>query len=184
MAWVYGLVTFIVGGGIIFWRWSGRWSHFFDTDGKAVRRWRDPSVGDIEAVNQPPASLLPAAYGVMRRFEMRPEDFAVAIIDLARRGYLQIEQIASPNDRGRGGEWALTRKPLSETMIADLARFEKILISRVFSDDKSVRLSSLRRVLGPAFVDVQNALYEELVKSDLFREEPLDIKVSWRRGAS
>lgn len=183
MAFVYGLVAFAVGAGIVVWRWVGRRNEYFDEAGAVVRRWRGPNFDALEPSDRVP-SYSPGLFGVLRRHEMKPEDVAVLILDLAQRGYLQIEQISVPDAKGRGGEWSLLRRPLSESRIKALTRYETVLISRMFGEGKTVRLGDLRRGFGPIFVAVQNALYADLVKRGAFHVEPLDVKVSWRRAAS
>src|SRR5690625_453773 len=184
MAWICALATFTVGALIVAWRWAGRRNEYLLPDGSTARRWRGPQ-GDGEAVrDQPPSKIDAGFYQVLNRYEVRPADVSVLIIDLARRGFLQIEQIAAPDARGRGGEWSLSRTDTTKEQREQLKKFEHVLLQRLFSGEESVRVNALRRSFGPHFVAVQNEIYRYVVEAGLFRAEPLDIKVSWRRGAS
>src|SRR5690625_775540 len=184
MAWIYALATFTVGALIGAWRWAGRRNEYLLPDGSTARRWRAPN-GNAEAVrDRPPSKIDAGFYEVLNRYEVRPSDVSVLIIDLARRGFLQIEQIAAPDARGRGGEWSLTRKRTTKEQRAGFKKVENVLLQRLFAGAESVRVNGLRRPVGPHFVAVQNEIYRYVVSRGLFRAEPLDIKVSWRRGAS
>src|SRR5690625_4395434 len=154
MAWICALATFTVGALIVAWRWAGRRNEYLLPDGSTARRWRGPQ-GDGEAVrDQPPSKIDAGFYQVLNRYEVRPADVSVLIIDLARRGFLQIEQIAAPDARGRGGEWSLTRKRTTKEQRAGLKKFENVLLQRLFAGGESVRVNGVRGSFGPNLVAV------------------------------
>src|SRR5690625_279621 len=184
MAWVLGLATFTVGAAVLAWFWAQRRNEYFDADGNSVKRWKAPQLAADAARNTPPNGIDASFYQVLNRYEVRATDVAALIIDLARRGYLRIEQDAKPDARGRGGEWSLNRHRVAKEKAGELHTFERVLLRRLFAEKEAVRVNALRRSFGPNFVAVQNEIYQHVTERGLFRDEPLDVKVAWRRRSS
>jgi len=184
MAWLIGLATFLVGALIVGGLWATWRNEYTTAAGISAKRWRAPRSDSPASRNEPPADVDAGFYQVLRRYEVRAEDVAALIVDLAQRGFLRIEQVMKPDARGRGGEWALIRRKASKEQFATLRSFERGLLNRVFADNTTVRVNSLRRSFGPDYVAVQNEIYRYLVEQKFFRRNPLEAKISWRRAAS
>lgn len=183
MAWLIGLATFLAGALILGGLWATGRNEYTTAAGIPAKRWRAPR-SDSPPRNESPADVDAGFYEVLRRYEVRAEDVAALIVDLAQRGCLRIEQVMKPDARGRGGEWALIRRKVSKEQSATLRSFERSLLNRVFADNTTVRVNSLRRTFGPDYVAVQNEIYRYLVEEKFFRRDPMEAKISWRRAAS
>jgi Predicted membrane protein len=153
---------------------------------------RDPKgdVGVTSAWFDPPKTpdgkrfLTPAEVGVLGDETVDLKDVSSTIVDLARRGYLRIEE------RKKGEFWLV--KNLSKTqeilkqvqddsksknpkLINDeLLPFEKILLDKFFKGKTEINLK--KEELYQEVEEVKKAIYEQVVATDLFPENPEKIR--------
>ena len=162
-------------------------------------RWfkygRDPKgvVGVTRAWFDPPKTadgkrfLTPAEVGVLGDEKVDLKDVSSTIVDLARRGYLRIEE------RKKGEFWLVknptkTQEILKEAsppirrvkddidnknkkLIADkLLPFEKILLDKFFKSKTEINLK--KEKLYKEVEEVKKAIYEQVVTAGLFPENP------------
>lgn len=140
-------------------------------------RGRDPRVGPVpEHLPDLPSDLPPAMVGTLldERAEMR--DILSTLIDLARRGYLVIEE-----DRERtlfivNTEFTFkrTNKPLD-----DLRPFEMRLIRAIFSNSDERSLDSLKNKFYRHIPKLKEDLYFGLVSAGLFPRSPETTRNLW-----
>ncbi len=143
---------------------------------KIVYKWfkygRDPkgTVGETKAWFDPPKSpksnrfLTPAEVGTLGDESADLKDITATIIDLARRGYLRIEE------RKKSDFFFIKTK--SEDI--SLLPFEKKLVNGLFEAGKTIRLKD--EELYETVEDVKKDLYEDVVNEGLFPKNPQSIR--------
>ncbi len=142
--------------------------------GSAILLWylfgRDPTVGAVpEFIPQPPDKLPAGVVGVLVDEYADLRDITTAtLLDLARRGYLQI--ITMPSDT------AVRLLKSADEIAQELRPYEVKLLRIIFSSelkkDKLVELSSLQNTFFTHLKELQDALYKEVVKLGLFPVSP------------
>jgi len=112
--------------------------------------------GEVEARSTPPAGVSPGLAGVVIDGSADGRDIAAMILDLARRGWLQLAQVGGTNSAD--GDWAITRvdQPLDATLdlnevhlITNLAP-PGVIIACAYLTSVIVRGGTPRTALGTA----------------------------------
>lgn len=142
-------------------------------------RGRDPVVGPVpEQISQKPDDLQPGLLGSLIDEKADMQDIVATIVDLARRGYMTIEEKEEKGFFGLGSTdfvYHRTSKPDS-----DLLDYEKRILRGVFGSSRKRReLSDLRNKFYKHLPKIQNALYDELVDQDLFKRRPDRTRGLW-----
>ncbi len=162
------IVSFIIG--IVIFTW------YFFLPIYIIYKWlkygRDPksTVGVTTAWYDPPKTpngkrfLTPGEVGVLGDETVDLKDISATIVDLARRGYLKIEE------RKKGDFW-LVRKNLSE---GELLTFEKLLLEKFFKNKKEIRLKNEH--LYEEVEEIKRSLYEQTVTDGLFSKNPQSVR--------
>ncbi len=136
---------------------------------------RDPktTIGITTAWYDPPKTpdgkrfLTPAEVGVLGDETVDLKDISATIVDLARRGYLKIEE------RKKEDFW-LVRKNLSEDK---LLTFEKLLLEKFFKNKKEIRLKNEH--LYEEVEEIKKSLYEQTVTDGLFPKNPSSVRLDY-----
>lgn len=116
----------------------------------------------------PPDGLRPAEIGVLLDERADTLDVSATIVDLASRGYLEITEIPKSWFFGSTDyEFMRTDKPED-----DLLTYEQLLLTRLFEDDASVKMSDLKEQFYKDLADVKDALYREVTAKGLFPGRP------------
>jgi len=163
-----GSIVLAIGGvALTYYRW---WS-----------RGRDPEVGVApEYLAAPPSDLPPAVAGTLIDENAELRDVLSTIIDLARRGYLVIEEDRSEGFLGLGGRTTFTfkrtAKPLSDN---NLRRYEQTLLTKLFGRKNAVEMEALKNKFYAHIPTIQNQLYEEVVNEGFFTASPQAIRRRW-----
>jgi hypothetical protein len=139
-----------------------RWKHF----------GRDPkgTVGVTSAWFDPPKLstgkrfLTPGEVGTLGDETADLKDVSATIVDLARRGYLIIDE------RKKGDFYLIKKKNID----AKLLTFEQKLINGFFGSKKEIRIKD--EELYQEVEDVKNNLYEQTVSDGLFPKNPKIIR--------
>lgn len=144
-------------------------------------RGKDPKVGIVpEYLSEPPSNLPPAIVGTLidERADLR--DILSTIVDLARRGYIVIEE---RQEKGKFGipssdiTFKRTDKPID-----DLLPFEKAIIKRIFGRKLEKPMKSLQDKFYQYIPELQTDLYEELVNRKLVVANPNTIRNLYASG--
>lgn len=165
---VIGL-SFVVGLGGIFFIFAR-----YRTSGQ------DPKVGPVPTfLTEPPSDLSPATVGTLLDESADVRDVMSIILDMARRGYLVIEETMRDGLFGIGQvrefSFKRTDKPLN-----DLRPFERRLIDNIFSGGRMERsLDSMRNVFYMTIARIQDDLYQELVAQGLYPDNPKSVRGRW-----
>ncbi|NWG15096.1 MAG: DUF2207 domain-containing protein [Chloroflexi bacterium] len=143
-------------------------------------RGRDPKVGPVPAyLTEPPTALPPAVVGTLLDEQADLRDVISTIVDLARRGYLVMEEEQTEGLFGVGKTrkyfFKRTDKPLD-----DLRRFEQRIMSALFGGNRMERsLDSLKNTFYAVIPKLQDDLYEAVVEEGLFTAKPSTTRAMW-----
>jgi uncharacterized membrane protein len=142
------------------------------------RTGRDPKVRESVAVMYEPPKfkdvpLTPAEAGFMIDEKFDQRDITAAIVGLAVKGYVRIEEI----DQG-----GLIFKSKDYNLIAvkgpdaGLSAFEHLLISSVFSGMPSILVSDMRNKFYKSIPALKDSIHKELVGKKFFLRSPESVK--------
>lgn len=149
-------------------------------------RWwakgRDPVVGVVpKYLAEPPSDLPPAVVGTLVDEQADMRDILATLIDLARRGYLVIEEERSSGFLGIGGgpefTFKLTGKPFDA-----LRSYERLLLQKMFGKKTEVTLESLKNRFYKHIPRIKKALYAEVLKEGFFDADPESVRNRWVGG--
>lgn len=140
-----------------------------------VWRWykygRDPKVpeGPVSAWFSPPKNktgreLTPGEVGTLIDENVQMRDIQAVIVDLARRGYLKIEE------RKKKDFYFVKRKPADSSLEA----FEVKLLEGIFEKGTEIRLKDTK--LYETIGKVQDMIYEKMVTEGFFPKNPKTIR--------
>ncbi|MDX6261821.1 MAG: hypothetical protein QOH84_3509 [Kribbellaceae bacterium] len=124
----------------------------------------------------PPADLRPGEVGTLIDERIDPVDVTATIIDLAVRGHLTITELEHETEFARP-DWELRRVPNAPA--EELQRYENVLVRAIFGDNDSVLVSELGKHVRAGLGQVQDALYDGVVKRGWFTERPDRTRSLW-----
>ena len=136
------------------------------------RRGRDPARRPVAVRYEPPGSLSPAEAGTLVDHSPDMQDLTATIIDLAVRGYLDIEE--EPGPEGVFGYFAKPdytfrrRAPDGE----DLRPHDRAILAGLFRDGTTVRLSDLEHVFYKDLPGIRDRIYEALLGQRCYDHRP------------
>jgi hypothetical protein len=140
---------------------------------------RDPASNrSIKPEYEPPMGLMPAEAGVLVDDRADPRDVIATMVDLAVRGYLQIEPITTAF-----GEADFMFKRLKPVVgDPDLQPFELFVLAKFFGADWVLNmrlLSEVRRDYENVFPPIRDQLYRAMVQDGLFPASPGNVRSGW-----
>ncbi len=142
-------------------------------------RGRDPVSGVVpEYLSEPPSDLPPAIAGTLVDEKADLQDVMATLMDLARRGYLVIEEDRQRGFLGIGSSTTFTFKRTDKAP-DDLRSFERIMLQKVFQGKDERTLESMKNKFYTAIPQIQQALYKEVVRERLFRSSPQAVRNRW-----
>ena len=126
---------------------------------------------------QPPKGVTPGLVGTVMDETANPIDVSATVIDLAVRGYLQIEE---ESDTGffKRTDWTLRRlaPPPGDTLLT----YERQLLDGLFRTGDVVTLSGLKNTFSSTLKRIQASMYEEVVRRHWFRQSPQLQRGVWQ----
>ncbi len=136
-------------------------------------RGRDlPGRGAIVVNYEPPDKLSPAEVGTLIDERVDQRDVSAVIIDLAVRGYLKIEEVASNSWFSSGKDYRFSKvKPPD-----GLKPFEEKLHSKLFDGKDTVLMSDLATKFYPVIGEVKSDLYRGLAQAGYFDGNPKTVR--------
>ncbi|WP_350278903.1 DUF2207 domain-containing protein [Kribbella sp. HUAS MG21] len=124
----------------------------------------------------PPSDLRPGEVGTLIDERIDPVDVTATIIDLAVRGHISIVELEHSTEFARP-DWELRR--VANAPSEELQRYENVLIRAIFGDADSVLVSELGKQVRANLGEVQDALYDGVVKRGWFTERPDRTRSLW-----
>lgn len=134
-------------------------------------RWSYIRIDPNLMITDPPDELPPSIVGVLMNGRIGPREIASTLVDLAGRDYLYIYQGKSSYNFGRG-------KSLESDEIYELKQFEKILLSKIFSDAsatndlKEINEKMAEGFFSPKMAQVFLEIYNHASKLGYFQQNP------------
>lgn len=138
-------------------------------------RGRDVPIGEVASyLPEPPSDLPPGLAGTLLDERADLQDIIATLVDLARRGAIEIVE-----KRGQFGGGTIIFR-LKDRGLATYP-FEKKLIAAIFGPDRTERkLSELKNRFYTHIDDIQNALYKEAVNKGLFPANPEKLRTLYK----
>jgi hypothetical protein len=140
---------------------------------------RDPgSKPSVKPEYAPPPDLIPAEAGALVDERAHPRDVIATVVDLAVRGYLEIEPITTAF--GDADFMFKRLKPVAGD--PDLRPFELFVLAKIFGADWGINmrlLSEVRRDYENVFPPIRDQLYQMMVRDGLFPTSPGSVRKGW-----
>ncbi len=149
-------------------------------------RWyvkgRDPQTGlAAEYVAEPPSDLPPGVVGTLVDERADMQDILGTLIDLARRGFITMEELQTPGFMGIGATRDFVFRRVANSDTAKLRPYEKLVLDRVVPGDER-KLSELKYKFYQHIGEIQQELYKEVVADGLFPVRPDSVRTRWGCG--
>jgi len=135
----------------------------------------DPAGAHAKYVAEPPSDLPPGLAGALIDEEANVTEVTATIVDLARRGYIEMVE-----DK-EGGLFAKSVVTFRKLKPFDLAGFELKVASALFSGNKDVvTTKELKNHFHTHVQPICNAIYEEVASRGYFYQNPAKVRQKWR----
>ncbi len=141
------------------------------------RRGRDdPSKTYASYVSEPPTNLSPGLVGALIDEKVDTKEVIATIVDLARRGYLEITDVKDPDSHARPDTVFTRTKPLD-----DLKGFERSVADSLFDSGhpNQVTTKDLRDHFYTHVQPIVGQVYDEVVTAGLFFRNPKSVRSRW-----
>jgi uncharacterized membrane protein YgcG len=142
-----------------------------------MRRGRDqPGQTYAKYVSEPPSDLSPGLVGALIDERVDTKEVIATIIDLARRGYLEMTDGRADGESGKSGTIFTRLKPLEE-----LQGFEKMVAESLFDKGHpdQVTTSDLKNHFYVHVGPIVSQVYEEVTAAGLFWKNPKKTRSAW-----
>ncbi|MCZ7544052.1 MAG: DUF2207 domain-containing protein [Anaerolineae bacterium] len=140
-------------------------------------RGRDPEFGPVpEYLSEPPADLPPAVVGTLIDEQADLQDVISTLVDLARRGYLIMEE---EKEQGLFTSSTVFSFERTDKPTDDLRPFEKTMLDRLMGNEQRRSMSSLNQKFYTTIPKIQDQLYKEVVREGFFSAEPDSVRMLW-----
>ncbi len=125
----------------------------------------------------PPPGVQPGMVGTIVDEEVNTVDVSATVVDLAVRGFLQIEEVQSGAVFSRT-DWRLTRlvPPPGESLLP----YESTLLEGIFESANPVELSDLKYKFADTLKTARSQMYQEVVRRGWFRKSPQTQRAGWQ----
>ncbi len=154
----YGVFLVVLGGCWMYWHKRGR---------------DEPGRGSIVVLYEPPDDLGPAEVGTIADETVHMQDISAAIIDLAVRGYIEIEEVSTKKLLVFTDQDYVFKKKKTPT---DLREHERLLFEGIFDGAKSQKLSDLKYEFHKTVSDVKREIYRSLTTRGYFDGNPTSVR--------
>lgn len=142
---------------------------------KWFKTGRDPkgTVGTTTAWFDPPKTqdgkrfLTPGEVGTLGDETVDMKDVSATIVDLARRGYLVI-------DERKKRDFYLIK---SKNIDSGLLTYERTILTKFFNDDDEIRIKD--EELSTEVAQIKNEMYEQVVEDKLFDKNPQTTRTGY-----
>ena len=125
----------------------------------------------------PPPGVQPGMVGTIVDESVDTVDVSATVVDLAVRGFLQIEETQSGGMFSRT-DWTLTR--LVPAAGEDLRTYEATVLEGIFRESNPVTLSDLKFHFADTLKLATSQMYDEVVDRGWFRRSPQRQRQGWQ----
>ena len=129
-----------------------------------------------EYITAPPQGLPPGIAGTLVDEKADVQDIIATLMDLARRGYLAIEETSQTSPMGLVTKDYTLRQTLEGKRLEDLTDFERQLYTAVFQNHATVAMRDLNQRFYTNIPGLQQALYNSCVKLGYFTGTPQAVR--------
>lgn len=142
------------------------------------KRGRDVPVKLVaDYLPEPPSDLPPSVAGTLVDEEADMEDILAGMVDLARRGVMEMEETEEKGFLGIGSTrdfvYRLKDRP------ATLRPYEKTLLDHIFGGRTERKLSDLKEKFYTAIPKLKKQLYQEVVDQGFFVKSPEAVRSTY-----
>ena len=134
-------------------------------------------AGPVAVQFSPPEGVRPGLVGTIIDEQANTIDVSATVVDLAVRGYLQIEEVESGGLFKRT-DWQLT-KMVPPEQAQPLLPFEETLLAGIFAESNPVLLSGLKNKFHATLTTSQSQMYDEVTRRGWFRKAPQQARRGW-----
>ncbi len=140
------------------------------------RRGRDdPAAVYAKYVSEAPSSLPPGLAGALIDEKVDVREVVSTIVDLARRGYLEISEEKEGVWIFKSNKTVFTRKkPLN-----DLSGYEKEVANALFGSNEQVDSDDLKNKFYTHVGPICDAIYKQVTDRKLFAKNPKSVRNRW-----
>jgi hypothetical protein len=136
---------------------------------------RDPNIGPVPSyLTEPPSDLPPGVAGTLVDEKADLQDIIATVVDLARRGVLEMEEHENKVFGITASRTFTFRKAANNDV--PLRKYEQLLITEMFGMRDQIDLDDLNQKFYTAVPRLQKELYEETVKAGLFPLSPKAVR--------
>ena len=142
------------------------------------RRGRDEPVQTYaKYVSEPPSDLSPGLAGALIDERVDTKEVVATIVDLARRGYLEMTAGGGENGLGKTDTIFTRLKSLD-----DLHGFEKLVANALFKDNHpdQVTTKDLKNNFYVSVPVIVDRVYEEVTSGGYFKKNPKRARAAWK----
>nr|WP_246308905.1 DUF2207 domain-containing protein [Kineosphaera limosa] len=140
-------------------------------EGAVVRGRRDP----VAVRFTPPDGETPGLVGTILDESADTRDVSATVVDLAVRGWLQIEEIETGKRKKADWELRRTAPEPDETLLG----YEREIYDGLFQSGDTVTLSGLRNHFATTLALAKKGMYREVVNRGWYRRSPEATRNSW-----
>ncbi len=139
---------------------------------------RDPAASIApDYLPEPPSDLPPGLAGVLVDEHADLRDVTATLVDLARRGFLIMEEQETPGAFGTAAKSYILH---AKDQPSGLRPYENRLYNALFSGRDTVNMGSMPASFFSALSSIENMMYDEVVKEGLFRSNPESARGTYR----
>jgi uncharacterized membrane protein YgcG len=142
-----------------------------------TRRGRDePAQIYAKYVNEPPSNLSPGLVGALIDEKVDTKEMLATVVDLARRGYLEIREGSLDGSSKTGTTFTKLKS------FDDLQGFEKLVADSLFDDrhPDEVTTAQLRNHFYTHLPPIIAQVYEDVTGAGLFYKNPKRQRSAWK----
>ncbi|CAI9401231.1 DUF2207 domain-containing protein [Aestuariimicrobium sp. T2.26MG-19.2B] len=120
--------------------------------------------------------IRPGQIGTVADESVDPIDVTATLLDLAVRGHLRIRELG-PESQHKPMDWSFERR---EGGRGQLRPYEQVLLDAVAPlDGRVVKVSGIASAIGDVIPQVQDELYEDVVRQGWFDKRPDEARNGW-----
>ncbi|HEY80663.1 MAG TPA: DUF2207 domain-containing protein [Caldilineae bacterium] len=126
---------------------------------------------------EPPSDLPPGMAGTLIDEKADTKEIIATIVDLARRGYLRMEEVMNDEDSGYSTrDFLYTRLKAPDD---DLREYERYVLEKLFNGERDRKLSDLKNTFYKYNAEAQQLLSKAVAEEGFFVADPNKVRRKW-----